>query len=353
MAWDNTKHEMMQGEIGLSRDGYYNDIIEFYHGLWMYKYYYPTRDYFNALYCLRKEYELLNCGNRAESKKSKMGSGECSTVLYHITSSKYYLRDYYGCIETGNQYIQGANRERVYLEAVYDDMMESCFKLRKFDKAISYADSIIKMPNGAGLEEILAHLIKGMALINSSKKDKGCEELGVAVELGSKEALRLIHNCCNQPCSNEIVLADDGNEIYNENISAKKIITIPLIRGKDDLFEVAAELNDAIKLKFILDSGASDVSVPPNIVKSLIESGNLKQTDFYGEQEYRLADGSTIKSSTFIIHKLKIGDLVFEEIKASIGSSNDAPLLLGQNLLKKFGTVTLDYYNNKLVINQP
>ena len=52
-------------------------------------------------------------------------------------------------------------------------------------------------------------------------------------------------------------------------------------------------INGAITLNFVIDSGATDVSVPADVVMTLIRTGTLQDTDFIGTQTYKLADGST------------------------------------------------------------
>ena len=58
-------------------------------------------------------------------------------------------------------------------------------------------------------------------------------------------------------------------------------------------------INNAITLDFTVDSGASDASIPFDVVTTLIRAGTIQKTDIIGEQVYTLADGSKIKSYTF------------------------------------------------------
>jgi hypothetical protein len=74
------------------------------------------------------------------------------------------------------------------------------------------------------------------------------------------------------------------------------------------IYHVPVVINDALKLDFIVDSGASDVSIPSDVVLTLIRTGTIKKSDFIGTEKYGLADGSTVESGTFIIRSLKVGD---------------------------------------------
>ena len=64
------------------------------------------------------------------------------------------------------------------------------------------------------------------------------------------------------------------------------------------------------------------VTIPSDVVSTLIRAGTITSTDFTGTQQYTLADGSTVKSNTFRIRSLKVGDIVIENVKdASVANS--------------------------------
>jgi len=52
-----------------------------------------------------------------------------------------------------------------------------------------------------------------------------------------------------------------------------------------------------------VDGGASEVTIPADVVMTLIRTGTIRASDFIGEQTYRFADGSTVKSRTFRIRE--------------------------------------------------
>ncbi len=124
--------------------------------------------------------------------------------------------------------------------------------------------------------------------------------------------------------------------------------TIPLIK-ESGTFKVSVVINGIIPLHFTVDSGASDVSIPADVVGTLIRTGTLTDNDFVGEQIYRLADGSRIKSKTFRIRQLKVGDRVVENVLGSVADVNGS-LLLGQSFLSRFGKVSFDYGRQVLVL---
>jgi clan AA aspartic protease (TIGR02281 family) len=114
-------------------------------------------------------------------------------------------------------------------------------------------------------------------------------------------------------------------------------------------YKVPVTINGQLTLQFVVDSGASDVTVPADVVLTLIRTESITETDFIGEQKYRLADGSTITSKTFRLKSLKVGDKTVENVTGSIADINGS-LLLGQSFLRKFKSWSLDNSRHELVL---
>jgi predicted aspartyl protease len=112
---------------------------------------------------------------------------------------------------------------------------------------------------------------------------------------------------------------------------------------------VPVEINGAITLDFIIDSGASDVSVPADVVSTLIRTRTIRPSDFIGQQTYILADGTEAPSAVFVIRSLKIGGHVVENVRGSIGSPKGS-LLLGQSFLRNFRSWSIDNRKHALVL---
>jgi clan AA aspartic protease (TIGR02281 family) len=114
-------------------------------------------------------------------------------------------------------------------------------------------------------------------------------------------------------------------------------------------FVVPVVINEEITLKFIVDSGAADVSIPGDVASILMRTGSLKLTDITGEQAYRLADGSEMISKTFTLRSLQVGDIVVENVRATIAPA-EGKLLLGQTFLKRFNAWSIDNANHLLLL---
>ena len=121
---------------------------------------------------------------------------------------------------------------------------------------------------------------------------------------------------------------------------------IPLV-GEAGVLKVPITLNGLIPLNFIVDSGASDVVIPADVVLTLMRTGTLSKADFIGSRTYRLADGSTVPSMTFRIKSMRIGNRVIENVTASM-TGVDGVLLLGQSFLGRLERWSIN--NNRQVL---
>jgi clan AA aspartic protease (TIGR02281 family) len=114
-------------------------------------------------------------------------------------------------------------------------------------------------------------------------------------------------------------------------------------------FVVPVAINEEITLKFIVDSGAAEVSIPGDVASILMRTGSLKLADVGDEQAYRLADGSEMISKTITLRSLKVGDVVVENVRATIAPA-EGKLLLGQTFLKRFNAWSIDNANHLLLL---
>jgi aspartyl protease family protein len=141
--------------------------------------------------------------------------------------------------------------------------------------------------------------------------------------------------------------------VYKPNFNlTKKLNSVKLVRVNAGVYEIPVELNGVLKINFIFDSGASDVSISPDVALTLIRTGTIKDDDFIGTQTYSFADGSTATSRVFILKQIKIGNTYYKNIRASISNSIDAPMLLGQSVLQRIGKFTIDNNTNTLIIQE-
>ena len=151
---------------------------------------------------------------------------------------------------------------------------------------------------------------------------------------------------------------------YNEHATQSKVVLpkeehtdeiseIPMERRYGNIYEIPCTIND-LPLKFILDTGASSVSISSVEAAFMLKNGYLKDGDILGQEYFSTATGEIHEGTVIRLREIRIGNAVLRNINASVVHNQQAPLLLGQSVLERFGIITIDNINSKLIIkNNP
>ena len=116
-------------------------------------------------------------------------------------------------------------------------------------------------------------------------------------------------------------------------------------------YVVPVVVNNVITLKFVVDSGASHVSIPADVVSTLLRTGTIDKSDFIGQQTYTLADGTEVPSVTFRLRSLRVGDTLVTNVVAGLAPAKGT-LLLGQSFLRRFKSWSIDNATHVLLLNE-
>jgi aspartyl protease family protein len=116
---------------------------------------------------------------------------------------------------------------------------------------------------------------------------------------------------------------------------------------KGGVYYVPCKIN-GVEMEFIFDTGASDITISLTEAIFLYKQGKLADEDFLGTEHYQIADGSVQEGTIIVLRTVEIGNKKLKNIKASIVHNAEAPLLLGQSALSKFGKISIDYTKNEL-----
>lgn len=142
-------------------------------------------------------------------------------------------------------------------------------------------------------------------------------------------------------------------EVDDEQTKDKieRISEIQMKKMYSGIYEIPCTINE-LPLKFIFDTGASSVTISSVEANFMLKNGYLQEADIKGKEYYSVATGEIHEGTTIRLQKIKIGDAVLRNVDASVVHNQQAPLLLGQSVLERFGTVTIDNINSKLIIKQ-
>ena len=105
---------------------------------------------------------------------------------------------------------------------------------------------------------------------------------------------------------------------------------------ENGVYTMPCEVN-GLRMKFIFDTGASKVSISSTEALFMLKNGYLDYDDFIGTSKTRIANGDIIDNYKVVLKTLKIGNTTLENVEAIVSKSLDAPLLLGQSVLRRLG----------------
>ena len=129
----------------------------------------------------------------------------------------------------------------------------------------------------------------------------------------------------------------------------ESVTEIAVKRNPGGTFEIPCDIN-GLQLQMIFDTGASDVTISSVEANFMLKNGYLSEKDVKGKKYYQIANGEISAGTVITLREVKIGDAVLRNVDASVVKSQKAPLLLGQSAMERFGTITIDNINNKLLI---
>lgn len=221
------------------------------------------------------------------------------------------------------------------------------------DKAIETMDKIISLnPNNAG-----NYYDATCVYSRLGEKEKAITYLRLAFEKGYRRFNHIKWDDDMDPLRDmpefkrliEEYTAKHQKEA--ETISKAETITyeIPLRKDISGTYRIKASVN-GLSMDFILDTGASDVSLSQVESQFMLKNGYLSESDFRGVSRYKDANGNVSTGQNVVLSKIKIGDFEINNVKAGIINNQKAPLLLGQSVLNSFGRVEIDTQRHILKI---
>ena len=139
------------------------------------------------------------------------------------------------------------------------------------------------------------------------------------------------------------------HELSSGEEKEETVTEIAMTRKRGGTFEIPCDIN-GLPLQMIFDTGASDVTISSVEANFMLKNGYLSEKDVKGKRYYQVANGQLSEGTVITLREVKVGDAVLRNVDASVVNSQKAPLLLGQSAMERFGTITIDNVNNRLLI---
>lgn len=177
-------------------------------------------------------------------------------------------------------------------------------------------------------------------------------------------SLLLLASCGEKKEKKELVFYDSSDivEDSESDDSENNTVTYDAYSGNEEIaipFEeqngvklIDVTVNGQFSVKMILDSGCSGTLISIAEAKYLYEKGCFTQDDILGVTQSQIADGSIVENMVINLHELVIGNSIScSNVTATVSANTQAPLLLGNEVLNRVPSYSVDNENKVIKFN--
>jgi predicted aspartyl protease len=109
---------------------------------------------------------------------------------------------------------------------------------------------------------------------------------------------------------------------------------------------------NGVGLEMIFDTGCSSTLISIAEANYLYNKGRLTGEDVLGTEQAQIADGSIVEDMVINLKEVIVGGkIVCNNVRATVSSNTRAPLLLGNEILNRVSSYSIDNENKKIIFN--
>lgn len=227
------------------------------------------------------------------------------------------------------------------------------FHLGKSQEAIAFLNEILENKTESGTYNAACLY----ALMND--KTNALKYLELALKTGEKQDFYHIEwdddlNNIRETVEFKALIAQyDNRHKFNKepatNFDFVEKTTIVKMKKSSGIFEIPCEIN-GLKLQMLFDSGASNVTISSTESNFMLKNNYLKSKDILGTTNFLDASGNINEGTVINLTEVKLGDFTLKNVKATVVDNQNAPLLFGQTVLKRFASISIDNEKQELKI---
>ena len=125
-------------------------------------------------------------------------------------------------------------------------------------------------------------------------------------------------------------------------------VVVPF-RNKEGVKYVQVSVN-GVGFEMIFDTGCSGTLISVAEARYLYDKGQLTNDDIIGVSQSQIADGSIVENMVVNLKEVVInGEICCPNVQATVSSSVNAPLLLGNEVLDRLATIQIDNEREALI----
>jgi len=280
--------------------------------------------------------------------------------LYNSGIDKYNSGKYDLAIEYFSKAIKCDPR----LTEVYYLRGSSNSQLKKYDKALKDFSTYLEY----NPEAHRTYFERGFAYYSLAQMDSAVIDFSTAISLSPKESEYYYWRALVNYEAGNMVEARKDFQIaadLGHKDSLERLKLIKLERHEEDItggnsfseiilaseegrsFKLVIEI-DGVQSEFLFDTGATTLTISPELEAKLIQRRALTSEDWLGKTKGELADNSTVKAKKYIVQNVKIGEYVVDNVEITV--LPDGGQLCGMSLLTKFRRWTFDSETSTLTL---
>ena len=137
-----------------------------------------------------------------------------------------------------------------------------------------------------------------------------------------------------------------GNEDYQQkttiSFNSTEEVSVPFTE-ESGIKLIDVTVNGQFTVKMILDSGCSSTLISIAEAKYLYDKGCFTQDDILGMTHSQIADGSIVENMVINLREIVIGGkIACSNVIATVSANTQAPLLLGNEVLDRAPSYSVD-----------
>lgn len=112
---------------------------------------------------------------------------------------------------------------------------------------------------------------------------------------------------------------------------------------------------NGVSMDMIFDTGCSGMHLSLHELETLYKQGKFSDSDCIGNTVSQIADGSIVENGLVVLRSVLIGGekgIEINDVEASVALNQEAPILLGNNVLDEFASYTIDNENQYIIFKK-
>ena len=123
---------------------------------------------------------------------------------------------------------------------------------------------------------------------------------------------------------------------------------VTLSKGEGKSLTLPCVVND-FNIDITLDEQDRGLYFSVDETLELLKSGAISKTDFSGDADKILANGTVQDKAVFVVAEIRLANKSIFDVEATVSQKVKVPVMMGESILKKFGAYTLDREKKQLI----